>query len=196
MLPISYSVGHEYLHHILAGYKRLDGPRAEAAAHQLASILDEFLRRHEACLARAAGVAGFQIVTTVPSSQPSRDFDHPLRRVVSQLVSATQDRHQRLLRRSALPVQSRHFDARRFEALSPLPGQNVLLVDDTWTTGASAQSAAAALRSAGVATVAAVVIGRYVNRPYYDDNRLIGQAPFTWETCALCANGKALRRAA
>jgi adenine/guanine phosphoribosyltransferase-like PRPP-binding protein len=39
----------------------------------------------------------------------------------------------------------------------------VLLVDDTWVSGGSAQSAAAALKLAGARRVALVVIGRHVD---------------------------------
>jgi predicted amidophosphoribosyltransferase len=42
-------------------------------------------------------------------------------------------------------------------------GADVLLVDDSWVSGASAQSAAAALKLAGAARVAIVVIGRHVD---------------------------------
>jgi orotate phosphoribosyltransferase len=42
-------------------------------------------------------------------------------------------------------------------------GADVLLVDDTWVSGASAQSAAAALKAAGARRVALVVIGRHVD---------------------------------
>ncbi|MGA8465859.1 MAG: hypothetical protein WB688_16960, partial [Trebonia sp.] len=40
---------------------------------------------------------------------------------------------------------------------------DMLLVDDTWVSGASAQSAAAALKAAGARRVALVVIGRHVD---------------------------------
>ncbi|MGB6573885.1 MAG: hypothetical protein WBF20_19585, partial [Trebonia sp.] len=42
-------------------------------------------------------------------------------------------------------------------------GTDVLLVDDTWVSGASAQSAAAALKAGGARRVALVVIGRHVD---------------------------------
>ena len=65
----------------------------------------------------------------------------------------------------------------------------MLLIDDTWTTGANAQSAAAALKAAGAGRVAAVVIGRHVNRGWHDNDRrlaaLVGR--FEWTQCALCA---------
>ncbi len=64
----------------------------------------------------------------------------------------------------------------------------MLLIDDTWTTGANAQSAAAALKSAGAGPVAAVVIGRHLNREWHENDRHIrGIArQFEWSRCALC----------
>jgi hypothetical protein len=52
-------------------------------------------------------------------------------------------------------------DPGRYRA-APLPGARVALLDDTWTTGASAQSAAAALRLAGAQSVAVIVLGRHL----------------------------------
>jgi orotate phosphoribosyltransferase len=42
-------------------------------------------------------------------------------------------------------------------------GLGVLVVDDTWVSGGSAQSVAAALKLAGAGPVAVVVLGRDVN---------------------------------
>jgi orotate phosphoribosyltransferase len=69
----------------------------------------------------------------------------------------------------------------------------VLLIDDTWTTGANAQSAAATLKAAGSGPVAAVVIGRHLNREWHEnDRRLRGiGTPFDWSRCALCASDMA-----
>jgi hypothetical protein len=59
--------------------------------------------------------------------------------------------------------QGRDLDVHRFR-VGPVPGgASVLLLDDTWVSGASAQSAAAALKLAGAAHVAIVVLGRHVN---------------------------------
>lgn len=190
MVPVSYSVAHEYLHHTLASYKRLQGQQAEAAARQISAILWRFLVTHEPCLAAAAGVRRFQLVTTVPSSDAARDEHHSLRRVVGELVGPTRGRHQRLLRRSDIEVVPRRFDLRRFEAVRPLAGEDVLLIDDVWTTGASAQSAAAALKAAGAGTVAAVVVGRHLNRGWHDNDRHLNAMPFDWRKCALCASGR------
>ncbi len=54
------------------------------------------------------------------------------------------------------------LDPDRFRAPRPLTGASVLLLDDTWTSGGTAQSAAVALKRAGARSVAAVVLGRHV----------------------------------
>jgi predicted amidophosphoribosyltransferase len=189
MVPIAYSVAHEQLHHDLVRYKRYADPWVEMAAARLALILGRFLAAHEACVAAAAGAGTFDVVTTVPSGQADRDEYHPLRRIVGELVASTAERHERLLRRSSVPVQPRVFDPSRYEATRLLAGANVLLIDDTWTTGASAQSAAAALKAAGAARVGAVVIGRHLNREWFEnDQRLHRLArPLRLSVCALCA---------
>ena len=186
--PISYSVAHEQLHHALAQYKRLKTPAARRLTVELAAVLWRHLTQHERCIASAANIDHFEIVTTVPSSDKQRDEHHPLRAVVGDLVGPTRGRYERLLARSGAETPPRTFSHDKFKATRPLNGQSVLLVDDTWTTGASAQSAAAALKLAGATTVAAVVIGRHLNRGWHEnDRRLRGiTQPFDWNRCALC----------
>jgi predicted amidophosphoribosyltransferase len=186
--PISYSVAHEQLHHVLASYKRLSGDVADRLRIQLAAVLWRYLDRHETCLARATGVERFGLITTVPSSDRERDERQPLRRIVSTLVGPTRGRHQRLLRRSEAFVPAHTFHAAKFIAVRPLDGEPVLLVDDTWTTGANAQSAASALRAAGAGPLAVVVIGRHVNRGWHENNRRLQALaqPFDWNECVLC----------
>jgi len=189
MTPVSYSVAREQLHHALANYKHLSGEIARRLAIELAAVLWRFLAEHERCLATAAGVDALELVTTVPSGDRGRDEHHPLRWIAAEVIGVTRERHVRLLERSAVAVPRREFDPRRFRALRRLDGQPVLLIDDTWTTGANAQSAAAALKSAGAGRVAAVVIGRHLNRGWHEnDRRLRGiTQPFDWSRCGLCA---------
>jgi predicted amidophosphoribosyltransferase len=189
MAPISYSVAREQLHHALASYKRLDGEVARRLGAILAAILWRFLAEHETCLARAAATERFELVTTVPSGDRTRDERYPLRWIAGELVGPTRCRYERLLRRSEAPVARREFNPEKFVATRAIDGRSVLLIDDTWTTGASAQSAAAALRAAGAKRTAVVVIGRHLNREWHEnDRRLRGIAqPFDWTKCALCA---------
>src|SRR5689334_8779663 len=151
--PISYSVAREQLHHALASYKRLSGESARRLGAELSAVLWRFLADHERCVADAANVPEFAIVTTVPSGHRLRDENHPLRAIVGATVGPTRDRYERLLERSDHEVAPRAFDADKFRARRRLSGESVLLVDDTWTTGASAQSAAAALADAGAGKV-------------------------------------------
>ena len=185
--PISYSVATEQLHRALMSYKRLSGEVARRVKVELAAVLWRYLKAHEQCVERAARVERFEVVTTVPSGDRERDERHPLKQIVGELVGPTRDRYRPLLRRSGARVEPRSFDACRFEPTDELVGQPVLLIDDTWTTGANAQSAAAALRQAGAGPVAAVVIGRHINRDWHDaDLRLRAiQQPFDWGRCAL-----------
>jgi adenine/guanine phosphoribosyltransferase-like PRPP-binding protein len=50
-----------------------------------------------------------------------------------------------------------------------LAGQHVLILDDTWTTGANAQSAVLAARRAGATAVSVMVVGRWL-RPDFGHN--------------------------
>ena len=188
LAPISYSVGREQLHRALMGYKRLSGEIARRLTLQLAAVLWRFLAVHEKCVARAAGVRAFNVVTAVPSGDRERDANHPLRRIVSELAGPTRGRYRPLLWRSRLDVPPRTVHPRKFEAAAKLHGQPVLLVDDTWTTGSSARSAAAALAEAGAGPIAAVVIGRHLNRDWHENDRRLRALPrpFDWSRCALC----------
>ena len=186
--PISYSIAREQLHHALASYKRLSGDGARRLRAELAAVLWRFLADHEQCVAGAAGPTEFEIVTTVPSGNRVRDDHHSLRPIVEATVGPTRERHQRLLERSDAEVAPRTFDPRKFQVRRQLRGESVLLIDDTWTTGASAQSAAATLKNAGSGPVAVVVIGRHLKREWREnDRRLRGVTrPYDWSRCAFC----------
>ncbi len=187
VLPISYSVHFGQLHTVLQQYKRGRENVARPLQLQLAAVLWRFIAAHEGCLADAAAADRFDLVTTVPSSDQQRDEKHPLRRIVGEIVEPTRDRYQRLLRRSGTPVPERTVDPGKYNPREDLDGENVLLIDDTWTTGANVQSAAAALKTAGADRVGVLVIGRHINEDYQDNAQRLKALPrtFDWETCGL-----------
>ncbi len=191
--PISYSVAGEQLHHVLSTYKRRSDRIGRRFGVELAAVLWRHLAAHEQCVAHAVGIDAFSIVTTVPSGDAQRDAAHPLHAIVGELVGPVRDRHRRALRRSALPSGAHEFSVGKFEPTADVTGESVLVIDDTWTTGANAQSAAAALKAAGAVRVAAVVVGRYVNRDWRHNDRSLGglARPFDWSRCALCAPSEA-----
>jgi hypothetical protein len=186
--PISYSVACEQLHHAIRSYKRIGGAAGRRLTLELSSVLWRYLDAHERCVATAAHVDRFQLITTVPSGDATRDEAHPLRAIAGEIVTPTKTRYERLLHRSDKPVDPHAFDPEKFAATRPLDGEPVLLIDDMWTTGANARSAASALRQAGAGPVAAVAIGRHLNREWHEnDRRLRGiTQPFDWRRCALC----------
>ena len=156
VVPIAYSVGGGQMHHALRNYK--DGGSSDVRQRfsvELAAVLWRFLASHERCVARAAGVDGFEIVTTIASGSTTRDDGRRnLRRIVGEICGATRDRYERLLAPTDRGTDERRFDPDRYYALRQLNGENVLVIDDTWTTGRSAQSSAFALKDdcAGHAT--------------------------------------------
>jgi predicted amidophosphoribosyltransferase len=188
MAAISYSVAGEQLHHALAGYKRLPRQVARRLTIQLAAVLWRHLEDHETCLAARTGIARFDVVTTVPSGLKQRDDRHALRELVGTICGPTKERYQRLLERTDAQAGEHDFDGRKYAALARLRGQTVLLVDDTWTTGASAQSAACALKRAGAGPVAALVIGRHLKRDWRENDARLRRLPqpFDPDTCVHC----------
>ena len=194
VVPISYSVADGPLHRALAGYKRRHDGLSAYLQEELAAVLSQFLELHEPCIANRVGVDRFTTVTTVPSGNRLRDECHPLHWVVGEFTDATGERHERLLRRTSVASERRTVDPARYEAVRSLDGEAVLLIDDTWTTGASVRSAALALRRAGAGPVAAVVIGRFLNRGWDRNDirlRTLRMRPFDWDRCVLCADGHA-----
>jgi len=177
VVPVAaYRTG-DALHAVLRGYK--DGPTGDAREHFASALvhhLGGFLARHDGCIADAAG-ATWDSVAVVPSSTrvpiwstspPSGRgrpvVAHPLERVVT-----------RVPRLAALPRvalasgagDSGHLapDPAAVVVSGPIAGRRVLLVDDTWVTGARLSAAAVAVESAGAAVVALVVAGRVVDSP-------------------------------
>ena len=132
-------------------------PGAKEARLALLALLAVFLRDHGPCVRAAAGMAGPTHLAVVPSGR-GRPGPHPLRALAGPLTGLP---WAELAAARAGDPAGRIADPGRFLA-APLPGARVVLLDDTWTTGASAQSAAAALRLAGAQSVAVIVLGRHL----------------------------------
>ena len=130
---------------------------AGAARLALLALLAVFLRDHGLCVWAAAGTVGPTHLAVVPSGR-GRPGPHPLRALAGPLTLLPWA--ELAAARPGDPA-GRLADPGRFVA-APLPGARVALLDDTWTTGASAQSAAAALRLAGAQSVAVIVLGRHL----------------------------------
>jgi hypothetical protein len=132
-------------------------PGSAAARLALLALLAVFLRDHGRCVWAAAGITAPTHVAAVPSGR-ARPGAHPLRALAGPLLRLP---WAELTAAAPGDPAGRLADPGRFVA-APLPGARVALLDDTWTTGASAQSAAAALRLAGAQSVAVIVLGRHL----------------------------------
>ncbi|MFI9388180.1 hypothetical protein [Kutzneria sp. NPDC052558] len=112
---------------------------------------------------------------------------HPLSAMLGRTIGQTSQRYRNLLRVGA-DRGNRVFDPSRFDTDADLTGLRVLLVDDTWTTGANAQSAAARLRLAGAERVAVIVLGRWFDADHPAASSYVAQVReslFDWFTCCL-----------
>ncbi len=160
------------LYAVLMGYK--ESPVSEARRRfgpMVCALFDGFLVAHAPCVCAAAG-GPTTLVLAVPSS--SRPGGSPLDRVEG-LAPAVCARigGARVVTPPPRPVRGgrRPHAAGRARAFTvpgtlrpAVAGRRVLLLDDTYVSGARAQSAAAALRRAGAASVVIVAAGR-VLRP-------------------------------
>lgn len=199
MVPITYSLALGQMHTELRGYKDGWGSAREATlldrvTRDLAAVLERFLIGHEACIAARVGVPGFDLAVQVPSRSSARDEQRwRLRWIVSKGCASTADRYLRALHPTDANVAARAFSADIYRSSTPLAGKSVLLIDDTWTSGASAQSAAYALRDAGATTVACLAIGRHLlpdwrptaGEPETVAKRLAAAPAWSWDVCAL-----------
>jgi hypothetical protein len=159
--PIGYAVRGGPLAEDLRRYKsdRVAAAEAVAAAARLGDLLAAFLADRGHSVWAAAGMtAGPTAVAVVPSGQ-GRPGAHPL---VGTVLSCV---HLPLVRLAIAPeeIHSRGVNPGWMRVGDPVAGADVLVVDDTWVSGGSAQSTAAALKLAGARRVAVVVLGRHVN---------------------------------
>ncbi len=186
VVPISIAFAGQQFAHDLRQYKRSPSEAArKEKQRRMATVLENFLRAHETCVAGACGVTDFDVVTSVPST---KGLDpHPLSAMLSRTIGQTAQRYRDLLR-IGTDHGNRVFHPHRFDTTDDLREQRVLLVDDTWTTGANAQSAAARLRLAGAEHVAVVVLGRWFDASHEAATAYVTAVrgePFDWFTCCL-----------
>ncbi|WP_434452037.1 ComF family protein [Lentzea sp. E54] len=159
---------------VLSQYKNSQSAEVRRQfTNELAYVLATFLARHGDCL------SDFDLVTVVPSSQGRTP---PLVDVLGRRIGLTSRRFAEALMTSC--KNDRRMRPHCYDVTADVRGRSVLLVDDTWTSGASVQSAAVALKRAGAGHVAGLVIGRHLDEPCP-----AAPVPFDWDTCCLCRRG-------
>jgi phosphoribosylpyrophosphate synthetase len=162
VVPISFvHTSESQLYSSLRDYKSTYLAEAVRADHALllAATLQRFLRLHRGHIEAAAGVA-WDTIQVVPSTRPER-LQHPLEAVIR--MTMFRDELAQLLTRTSEPIGHNEPNPTAFAASGPVQRRRVLIVDDTFTTGARVQSVAGALSDAGATVVAAVPIGRVID---------------------------------
>ena len=156
--PVAYAPKGSRLARDLWLYKS-GRPESAAAAAELRALLLVFLHDHGGQVWRRARMTAPTHACVVPSCR-GRPGPHPLRALLCGFLTLP---WAELSTQPGANLWVRDLDPGRFRAPGPLSGAAVLLLDDTWTSGASVQSAAVALKRAGARSVAAVVLGRHAS---------------------------------
>lgn len=170
IVPISMAVKDKQLTRVLSQYKNSKSNEVRRTfTNELACVLATFLARHQNCMGE------FDLVTVVPSSQGRTT---PLVDVLGRRISLTRARFAEAL--VTCSENSREMRPDSCEVVIDVRDRNVLLIDDTWTSGASVQSAAVALKRTGANRVVGLVIGRHLDEP-----GPVPPAQFDWDACVL-----------
>lgn len=198
------------LHQVLRRYK--DGVTAAARRHDalvVAALLARFLAGHGHCLASGTKGHGsspgpgrppgrpWDLVTIVPSSM-GRPGIHPLELALTSVPWLAAQHRTVLVPAGASPLGHNRASDDAFSVCQPVAGARVVILDDTFTTGARAQSAASALALAGADVVAIVPVGRVID-PGWGPHVATWWAqrealPYDFERCCLEAGGGTTRR--
>ena len=158
-VPIVYAGDNDQSYRLLRGYK---DPVSQTGMDQrrwlLTTLLASVLARHRSCL---QGDGIFTHYAVVPSTKGR--VPHPLAEVVKVAleVAALSIPELVVTTSPSGATGSRIIDPGLFQAPTN-QAAHVLLIDDTWTTGANVQSVAAALKAKGSRRVTALVIARWL----------------------------------
>ena len=162
----------------LTFYKSGDESLADALA--VAAVAQIFARFFSENTDWLAGL-GADYAVVVPSTL--RPPPHPLAELL-RLAPHPGLGFPGVLRRTAAPLDHNAPNPDAFEVTSNVAGDRILLIDDVYTSGARAQSAAFRLRAAGAEVVSLCVLGRRYNPGYQPrDLQLVGkqrEQQFSW----------------
>lgn len=193
MIPISYSTANG-LESALHRYK--DWPNYSWLGMPLACLLHTFLSKHSSCIEGAAG--SIDIAILVPPNTPTRTFG-PVENLLSTVTTPTVQQWYNwqidaLVRDTSHPRPGRGSFSPEAYLVNDrvVRDKTVLLLDDTWTSGASMASSAGALKAAGAKAVVGLTLGRQLNlnAKYGNTSELYEQSnerAWDQDECTVCA---------
>ena len=165
---LTYAVSGQQSGYVMRGYK---APQPLAEHRTVVTLLAYVgLARHARCAPRLAGRAVTHWAT-VPSL-PAKPGPHPFHELIAPLAPGQEI----CLEAAACVEYARAVRPDHFGVAGPRPeGAHVLLLDDTWTSGGHAQSAALTLHRAGAAWVSLLVAARWISTDYGDNRGFLRQ---------------------
>ncbi|MBV9512895.1 MAG: amidophosphoribosyltransferase [Mycobacteriaceae bacterium] len=171
VVPLTYGIQGQRSAAVLQGYKNDPAGDVRAGyARMVDRLLYLGLTLHERCVEVRAGQP-VDLRLTIPSLK-NRPGVHPLFTTALKLNAVGESP---LLTPNFADTADRDISGRNFALTPPveLTGRHVLLLDDTWTSGANARSAALAVRRAGARRVSVLVIGRWLVPRYGRNSQFI-----------------------
>jgi hypothetical protein len=158
--PLTYAVGESDSAALLRNYKnhpvRSERERCAAIVSALVGLA---IWLHEPCFGAAVGLP-VSCRAVIPSLT-GRPGTHPLTSIAASLGLLGDTR--------LVPASDARCDRtvslHKFAVVpaGAVAGRHIMVIDDVWTTGSNAQSAALTLRRAGAAAVSVLVVGRWLN---------------------------------
>lgn len=190
LVPITYSTD-SGLESMLQLYK--DTPGYRWLAGPLGALLNRFAAGHLQCLQNRYQL---DVIAAVPSDNEARTFN-PLQLMVQTyptgvfMTSAPVDFTLLSRDRSRKRPDRTKLVPDAYVVNADVTGMRVLLLDDTWTSGSTMASCAAALTAHGALTVVGLTLGRQINATtgYGTTGTILsdaGQRGWREDECVVC----------
>lgn len=160
-----YAYKGEQMYRVVQGYKNTGDPAANEYRKDIKYIAAEALAVHYPCIAKLTGNPP-TAWATIPSTKSSRNYGKP--HILTNLVSPFMDRIGIRQLHLQANTEKKHNDInpQAFSLVSEgrQPDlRHVLLIEDSWASGATAQSAAAMLRLQGAAHITVYCMARIID---------------------------------
>jgi hypothetical protein len=160
VVPLTYAIAGRPSGALVRDYKNhpVRGVR-ESHSAVIKELVWLGISRHERCIGCAVGLpVSCRLVIPSLTSRPGQHPFLELARTLDSVSDAV----------ALVPAPDASCDRAindKFvvQPANRLDGQHVLILDDVWTTGSNAQSAALALRRAGATAVSVMVVSRWLN---------------------------------
>jgi hypothetical protein len=168
---LTYAVEGKQSHYLMRGYKASEPVSIQEHRSVVTLLAFAGLYLHMECLGRIASLPVTHW-TSVPSL-PAKPGEHPLHQILGPIMVNIPE----IPLTAAVNVSApRAFRDNHFFAAYQLPyASHVLVIDDTWTSGGHAQSAALAVKFAGASKVSILSLARYFRESYGDNEKFASE---------------------